>query len=216
MWGLLVHLFSIVLLGIAANLDNLGIGIAYGVRRVRIPFTSNLIIAALSGIATLITSLAGHLLNHIVPGYLCNLIGGCIVSLVGVFVIVTNFVDRKTDPSSANPNNEQMESTNAKKFLTIMKQPEKADMDYSGHISSKESVLLGIALSINCLATGLGAGMTGLNVIGMTLSVILFSLLTIFLGVIVGKRYISCLLGDKATILAGILLLVIGIYEMFI
>ena len=97
-----------------------------------------------------------------------------------------------------------------------MQHPDKADTDYSGDISTKESVLLGIALALNCLATGLGAGMTGLNAIAITVTTILFSFLTIFLGLIIGRKCVSCFSGDKATILAGILLIIIGLYEVFI
>ena len=211
-----MHLLSIILLGIAANLDNLGIGLAYGVRRVRVPFVSNIIISVLSGIATLMTCFAGQLLNHIIPGYLCNVIGGCIVSGVGAWVIVTNFTGKEKHLTSNDADNKQMVNTNEVNLIDIIRQPEKADIDYSGHISIKESILLGIALSVNCLATGLGAGMTGLSVIEMTLSVMLFSLLTIYSGTLIGKRYISKLAGERATVLAGILLIIIGIYEIFI
>jgi len=165
-----VHLLSIILLGIAANLDNLGIGLAYGIRRVKISLVSNLIIALLSGIATSLASFTGHLLNRILPDYLGNVIGGCIVGAVGVWVIAANFNGKNTHLALDNSDNEQMNNTNAANLRDIIRQPEKADVDYSGHISVKESILLGTALSINCLDTGLGAGMTGLSVIGTTSS----------------------------------------------
>ena len=41
-------IFLLVLIGISANLDNLGVGIAYGVRRINIPPLSNLIIAVIA------------------------------------------------------------------------------------------------------------------------------------------------------------------------
>ncbi|MEX5522262.1 sporulation membrane protein YtaF, partial [Bacillus cereus] len=38
-------LFSIFLIGIASNLDNAGVGIAYGIRKIRISWFNNFIIA---------------------------------------------------------------------------------------------------------------------------------------------------------------------------
>ena len=40
-------LFSIFLIGIASNLDNAGVGIAYGIRKIRISWLNNFIIAFL-------------------------------------------------------------------------------------------------------------------------------------------------------------------------
>ena len=74
-----MHILSVVLLCIAANLDNLSIGLAYGIRKVRIPLLSNLVISSLSGLFTLATCLVGHFLSGVMPGYLGNILGGCIV-----------------------------------------------------------------------------------------------------------------------------------------
>lgn len=211
-----MHIFSIIFLGVAANLDNLGIGLSYGIRRVRIPRTANLIIAFLSGTATLITSLTGHFLAQMFSGKLCNIFGGGIVSAVGIWVIASDLVTKRKHLTGIEHDNLSANKSNKENLLDIIRNPEKADMDYSGDISIKESVLLGIALSVNCLATGLGAGMTGLSVIGITISVMVFSLTSIFLGAFWGKSCVSKLLGAKATALAGILLIILGVYEIFI
>lgn len=213
-----MHLFSIIFLGIAANIDNLGIGLAYGTRSIKIPFFANLIIAIMSGAATLITSYVGHLLEYILPIYFCNIIGGGIVSLVGIYVMLMSLCNKKDTDSPAEPLKDidefKTEKVNSQTLLYIIKQPEKADIDYSGQISIIESFLLGIALSANALATGFGAGMTGISILGMTLSVMIFSFLTIFIGVHFGKKYVSNRIGDKGAAIAGILLLIIGIYEI--
>jgi len=211
-----LHLISIIFLGIAANIDNLGIGVAYGIRSIKIPFIANLVIAIMSGIATFLTCYAGHLLEFVIPTYFCNILGGGIVILVGFYMIIS-FVARKKPDTESNTSNETNECTdeeaNTNILLYIIKHPEKADIDYSGQISVAESILLGIALSINALATGFGAGMTGLSVIGMTLSVVLFSLITIFIGVRTGKKYFSRFIGDKGNVIAGLILVIIGIFE---
>ncbi len=52
-----MHWITIILVGIAANLDNLGIGLAYGVKKTKIPFASNLTIAVVSMIVTYLSVL---------------------------------------------------------------------------------------------------------------------------------------------------------------
>lgn len=73
-----MHLISLVFLSIAANLDNLSIGMAYGIRNVRIPLISNFAISVVSGLFTLITCILGNYLNGIIPNHLSNIFGGCI------------------------------------------------------------------------------------------------------------------------------------------
>jgi len=60
----LMHIISTVFLGLAANLDNFGVGVSYGVQKIRIPFLSNFSIALLSGVVTFISVLSGHLLSQ--------------------------------------------------------------------------------------------------------------------------------------------------------
>ena len=48
-----MHWITRILIGLAANLDNLGIGLAYGVKDTKIPLASNITIAVVSMIMTL-------------------------------------------------------------------------------------------------------------------------------------------------------------------
>jgi putative sporulation protein YtaF len=98
----------------------------------------------------------------------------------------------------------------------VMNDPSIADRDYSGDISLKESILLGIALALNCLGTGFGAGMAGVNIFVLTAAVIVFSLFTISFGALIGKRYAAQLLGDRATLISGLILLLVGIYQIIL
>lgn len=136
-----MHLVSIITLGIAANLDNLGIALSYGIRKIK-------------------------------------------VVLVGIWVLVSAYWPAKKTTESSHLN----QDLSMQNIMTIIKEPMKADIDYSGKISLQEAILLGVALAVNCVATGFGAGLTGVSVAGVTLSVIFFSLLTIFIGVYTGAR----------------------------
>ena len=62
-------LFSIFLIGIASNLDNAGVGIAYGIRKIRISWFNNFIIAffgfSLGGIADELRHRHGDLVDQL-------------------------------------------------------------------------------------------------------------------------------------------------------
>lgn len=206
-----MHILSILLLCLAPNLDNMAIGLAYGVKKISVPLKSNLAIALFSGLATFASSLLGNLLTNYIPNYLGNVIGGSIVSIMGIYTIGSYLHSNLKIKRVQESNNLYIDSIRA-----VMNDPSIADRDYSGDISLKESVILGIALALNCLGTGFGAGMAGVNIFILTAVVIVFSLFTISFGALIGKRYAAQLLGDKATIISGLLLVAVGIYQILL
>ncbi|MHB8063737.1 MAG: sporulation membrane protein YtaF [Ruminiclostridium sp.] len=206
-----MYFLSIFLLCLAPNLDNMAIGLAYGARKINVPFKSNFAIALFSGFATLLSSLLGNLLTNYIPNYLGNIIGGSIVSIMGIYTIGSYLHTKRKSNKVQESNYLYLDNLKA-----VMNDPSIADRDYSGDISLKESILLGIALALNCLGTGFGAGMSGVSISVLTVAVIIFSLMTISFGALVGRRYAASFLGDRATIISGLLLLIVGVYQILI
>lgn len=212
--GIQLPIFSALFLGLAANLDNFGVGVSYGVQKIRIPFLSNFFIALLSGIITVFAVSTGHLLSHYIS--IANALGAIMIVAVGVWIVVHK-------PSS---NNNLITAVPVMKIYTvpikplnyiveITKNPSFADLDANGFISTKEAMALGLTLSFNCIATGIGAGLTGLAPIPVAVSVFLFSMVTISLGYWTGWRTASNRLEQWSQAFSGILLILIGIYELF-
>ncbi len=189
----------------------MAIGLAYGVRNISVPFRSNFSIALFSGIATLISSLIGNLLTNCIPAHLGNIIGGAIVGFIGIYTIVEHLHNRKKSVESHKNSIQCFDNLKA-----VMDNPSIADKDYSGDISLKESISLGIALAANCLGTGFGAGITGINIYALSSFVVVFSLITILLGAFVGRHFATKFSSDKATLISGLLLLAVGLYQVFI
>ncbi|WP_024832447.1 sporulation membrane protein YtaF [Ruminiclostridium josui] len=202
-------ILSIFLLCLAPNLDNMAIGLAYGARKINVPLKSNISIALFSGIATLLSSLLGNILTNYISDSLGKTIGGTIVILMGIFTIIGYLNNRRKSKRVYGNGIQYIDDIKA-----VMDDPGIADRDYSGDISLKESILLGIALASNCIGTGFGAGVFGINAFVLSAAVIVFSLITISVGAIIGRRYASKFLGEKATIISGILLIIIGLYQI--
>lgn len=209
-----MHLISALFIGLAANLDNLGIGVSYGVQKIRIPLLSNFFIAFLSGFIVALSVLTGHILSHWVG--IANTIGAMILIVIGIWVAIHKASSEKV-LLAAVPCTKiysvPVKSLNC--IIQITKNPSKADLDANGFISLKEAIALGLTLSFNCMATGVGAGLTGLPSLPVTFSVFLFSLITISAGYWIGWKTSSNRLEHGSQILSGILLILIGIYELF-
>jgi putative Mn2+ efflux pump MntP len=78
-----------------------------------------------------------------------------------------------------------------------------ADKDTSGNIDSKESLLLSLAIMLNNIPNGLGAGMLKLSAFFTAFIVGLLSIFTFLIGIGVGRSLSHRWLGQWAGTLAG-------------
>ena len=208
-----MHIVSALFLGLAANLDNLGVGISYGVQKIRVPFISNFSIAFLSGIITIISVLTGHLLSHYIA--VAGELGASMIVIIGIWVMV-----HKTSTSNSLPVAIPVMKTYSvpiKAFscvVQITKEPSVADFDANGIISTKEAMVLGLTLSFNCIATGVGAGLTGMDPLSSSISVFIFSMVSISVGYLIGWKTASDRFEHLSQVISGAVLILIGIYEL--
>jgi len=185
-------LFSIFLIGIASNLDNAGVGIAYGIRKIRISWFNNFIIAFF-----------GSWISLFISDFIANLIGALVLGIIGVFVLCQPLLSKQGEVSEKDGS-----------VMGILRNPENADFDRSKTISFSEALVLGVALSINNLAGGFDAGVTNLNLWWTAIISGTFSFICISGFSYIGKRFLAEYLGKWATIIAGILLILIGIDQL--
>jgi len=95
--------------------------------------------------------------------------------------------------------------------IKIMREPTVADFDKSGFISVKEALLLGLALAMDAIGAGFGAAMTGFTPLLTPLIVGIVKFLMVSLGVILGRRYAVNWLGNRAAVLPGWVLIMLGV-----
>ncbi|MEH7331785.1 sporulation membrane protein YtaF [Neobacillus drentensis] len=201
-----MHYLSILFIGIAANLDNLGISVSYGLRSTRIPLVSNLIIAIVSMICAYLSIIAGKFISQFISIGLANFAGGLIIIGIGIKCIVDSFSVHES------PREVKADSN----YSHVITHPDSADVNHDKMISVKESIFLGFALAINCLVMGLGAGITGVSPVLTTLSIGLFSVVSIWSGIKLGNKICGMSIGKYSNIVSGILLIIIGVYEMIV
>jgi putative sporulation protein YtaF len=199
-----MHLTSVLLIALVSNLDNLAIGISLGIRSTKIPALSNGIIAAITMAGTYLSMNAGEFISGYISSKTTNLLGAAIIVIIGAWSIVNSLCLRKG------------RSTDSDNYEHVYGNRSPADVFHKHVISMKESAGLSIALALNNLATGLGAGATGISPISTTIAVGVFSLLFIRFGSKFGFTVSRSWLGSYSKIVAGILLILIGIYEMFV
>ncbi len=192
---------TIIMIGVASNLDNLGIGLSYGIKSTKILFRYNLMIALISLLAAMLSLSVGSTAAHYVPLHDANFGGGLLICFIGLWTVLTN-------------------------GQWTSKEEEKENVAYSGKsvniadagdavMTFKEAFLLGIGLALNGMAIGLGAGASGVSPWLAAVSIGVFSLISVDIGVRSGKKISSIWIGRFSNLIAGLLLIVIGFYEIW-
>ncbi|MBV8884827.1 MAG: sporulation membrane protein YtaF [Chroococcidiopsidaceae cyanobacterium CP_BM_RX_35] len=202
------HFFSSVLLAVSSNVDAFAVGIAYGVKKVRIALLANLLIAIVSGLGTFTSMEAGELVSNFLPNALANALGSAVLIAIGIWSIWEALrKEKKARRKEFKSRDEQFS------FNTYVRNPEIVDVDKSNRVELKEAWTLAFALTINNLGNGLGAGLSGLNIAMTTGLTFITSLLAISIGYVLGSTFTAKLSGSVPGIASGVLIIALGIYE---
>ena len=135
--GGIVMLINCFILAISSSIDSLGIGVTYGIKDKKISFSSTIILFIISLLVSFISVFFGKILLDFLPEFITELIGCFILFIIGFFVIVKSFFEKK----SGNQND--------------------FDFNNSNLIDPKESVFLGFALSLDNFGIGISSSLIG-------------------------------------------------------
>lgn len=198
-------------LAVSSSIDNLGVGMSYGIRKIKISHAANMMIAFICFLFSYIGIYFGKWISVILPGFLPVLLGAFILSVIGIRIILLA-VPRKTQETAC----VDVSSKKEGRFSGLLKNPEAADADGSGEIGMLESMVLGVAVSANALTNGLSAGLIGLSPAAISITAAVGSFLTIWMGCMLGKKAASLRIGSFhvgqfSTVLSGAIILIIAI-----
>ncbi len=183
-----LHFLSALLFAASASADSLVAGLSYGIRGVRIPCQANLALALVGTAGTALSMLLGRTACLFLPAGLAGVLGGLMIFLMGAFSLL-----RRRTPASA-------------------PEPEAGSPP---RLNRQRTLLLGLALTLNNAGLGIGASITGLPLFPTVFCTFLASLCFLALGNRVGCSRLSGLMGQAAEPLADLVMLVLGIWEMF-
>lgn len=231
-----LHLLSIALLAIASNVDNLAVAIACGIKQIKIGLFTNLCIALVSALGTFLSISVGEEISGYLPISVANALGSLILIAAGAWGIwETQKRERKKarrkarvvqevrymaaiDGSIENDTSsfESQEFLQEFSYENFLEHPERADHDRSGYIDPRESIALAFGLTLNNLSSGIGGGISGLDVVLTTLLVLGLSVVAISGGYALGDRFSARISGLWAASISGGLVIATGLYEFFV
>ncbi|HWQ76056.1 MAG TPA: sporulation membrane protein YtaF, partial [Syntrophomonas sp.] len=147
-----MDILAILLFALAVSGDGLMVGIAYGVRNIKIPLLSLLIIAVASALAVSVSMVFGKVLSLFIAPRQAAAIGSAMILIIGAYFLL-QFVRQKIAELQQSEQDPLL-TLNVNVLgiiIQILKKPASADFDHSGEISLKEAFFLGIALAMDAL-----------------------------------------------------------------
>jgi putative sporulation protein YtaF len=207
--------YSFVLLALAVSLDSFGAGLTYGMKSIKIPFRSILIIAICSAVTFLFSMFLGFTLEQFITQKTGEVLGGLILLGIGIYSLWQVFLPEKENIDTEPKNLVLFEIKSLGIVIHILKKPVMADIDKSGSITGWEAVLLGIALSLDAFGAGIGAALIDLSPLLTTVSIAVMSALFLWGGMALGLYFFNKTNWMKRlSVLPGILLIVMGLLRM--
>ena len=155
---------TLLILALAVSIDSFSVGFTYGLRKMRIPFKSIMIIAGCSAVTLMIAMFIGHLIGQFLSPVLAEKIGGIILIVLGGWIIYQFFrPDKEKDVLLHEKIIVNLEIKSLGLVIHILRKPMSADFDKSGAITGLEAFMLGMALSLDAFGAGIGAVMLGFS-----------------------------------------------------
>jgi putative sporulation protein YtaF len=202
---------AILLFALAVSTDGFMVGVAYGIKKIRVPMLSLAVIAVASALAVTVSMVCGQGLSALFSERVSSSIGALLLITIGIF-----FLGRavREGLSQVNGNSDELLTLKVRPLgiiIKILKEPSSADLDSSGEISPRESFFLGLALALDALGAGAGVAMAGFNIPLTALCVGGLKLVLINLGVMIAAAISSKYVKNVSSVLPGIIFIFIGI-----
>ncbi len=211
-------MLAVVFLAISLSIDALGTGLSYSVRGIVIPFFAKFIMSILAYLFSSLSLFAGIALSNILPDNFAKIIGVSILCLMGLWIIFQSYIKKEEKEPKAK-SKKRIFSFFIKSMgitINIIRNPQSGDLNGSSYIEPIEAVYIGIALSVDSLGAGVGAGLMGLNNLFIPLTVAVMQYIFITFGSWIGTKLAKLKLSPKIWVfVSGSVLIMLGFIRLF-
>jgi len=207
-----------LLLTSALSLDSFASGFAYGANKIKIPFLSAVIINIVCSIILGISLFLGSAIGQFIPKTTTLVICVVLLVILGLLKIFDSLIKNLIKKKQGINKEIKFSLLSLKFILSIYAKPEDADTNQNKILSVKEAFALAVALSLDGLTVGFGAGLINQDALTYII-IIAFSLITGMIFLTFGK-----LLGNKLaqktslnlSWLSGLILIGLAITKIFL
>ena len=208
----LPSLLEAFLLVAAVSLDAFVASFAYGTNQIKIPVSSLAVISVICSGMLAASLFFGSLLSPYLPQGITTGISFCVLFLLGVVKLFDSAIKMRIRKHKID-RQVKFSFLSLHFILNVYADPQKADADQSRVLSPLEAVSVSVALSLDGLAVGFGAGLANVNFWEAVVISLLFSAAMVAAGSFLGRK-----LAEKTDLnlswLGGVLLMVLAFLKL--
>ncbi|MDF2928903.1 sporulation membrane protein YtaF [Anaerospora sp.] len=208
--------FYALSLGLAVSLDALAAGMAYGIKNIKIPFSSLCIVGAVTCFCTALSMIAATMLSNWIDTHFAIIGGSLLLIAIGAFSLFQEYFTRDVKHYHIEGEVTARKLTFAvgKLVISIMARPESADFDESQSISKVEAFFLGLALGVDNMVATFAAALMGLLPLYTPLIMAIIQMVLIISGIYASNRFFTEELKSRFPYLPGAILILIGLFRL--
>ena len=177
-----------LLLASACSLDAFVASIAYGTSKIKIPFTSIVIINIVCSSTLALSFFFGSAIKKFLSGNTSTIISFIGLMLIGVFYLFQSLLKAYLSKNSCPDKKLKFKLQDLQFIIDIYVDETKADLNNSKDISSKEAVYLAIALSLDSMAVGFTSSLGSINYKQVVLFSLIVGMVSVALGLFIGRK----------------------------
>lgn len=205
----MLNIMYILFLGAALSLDALVTGVAYGIKKIQLPWFSLLVIGAITFLCTTFAMFSARIIGTSIDTHITTVLGALIMIILGLWNI---FVEYMTLDSYITQR--KLKISVGKLVIKIMANPEKADLDLSKDIGPTEAIFLGLALGVDNIVAIFAACLAGTISNDTPIILAIIQMAFIYVGLNTSRYLVSDGIRQRAPYLSGIVLLLLGIIRL--
>lgn len=213
MFSSLASFAEAALLVLAISTDAFAAALAYGTRKIRIPVLSAVTISVICSGMLLLSLFVGGIIRPVVPEGLTIGLGFSILFLLGFVKLFDSSIKAYIRRHQKLNKRIRFSFCSLKFILTVYADPSEADQDASRVLSPLEAASLAVALSLDGLAAGVGAGFSSFSWFSMLILSFSIGLAAVGSGYVIGRRVAEKSQADLSW-LGGILLIVLAFMKL--
>lgn len=202
-----------ILLVLVVTLDAFVASIAYGAKRIKIPFSSILIINIISSLLLGLSIFFGVLIKKIIPGNIATIVSFSLLFLLGIYSLFESLVKNFLSTRDYLSKEVKLKLFDIGFVINVYIDETKADLDDSKKLDSKEALYLGAALSLDSLTIGFGNSLGNINYLYTIVFSIIIGMIGVKSGLFLGEKIVK-----KSNInlswLAGAILIVLAFLKL--
>jgi len=187
--------FALFLLALTLSVDDFSVGVAYGLFKTKLSIKSLIIMVLGSATSTYGVMLVGKFIFTSMPDYITDWLSVIILGGVGCKMIYNGW-KQKDDYSEETKNN--ILSSNDSKSVTFL-----------------ENYVVGLGLGVDDFAQALGLAVAGFPIVLTVLLLEVAELIMILSGNFLAIKGFSKKINGRLSIIPGIVLILVAIYELF-